>query len=244
MDLSLFERICSELFGKCDRMTLHLLGDPLKNHDLLEYLRIASVFHHRIEIVTSGYYLGRWDFYDLLRSPIVQFNISLSAYTDPNNPKKPTYLQECLEFAKLHQDLQSPCFVNLRMHQKRLDRELAMEICDAFSVPCEFQAGRIRLGRHLFLILTRDFNWFNSLGAKTSEKKFCHGVVSQIGFLSDGSVVPCCIDCEGRIRLGDINTESLDEILSSGLARRIKDGFSRGIAYHRQCQICAYPAQR
>lgn len=244
MDLNVFEKICFELAGKCDRMTLHLLGDPLRNPLLPDYLRIASDFNHQIEIVTSGYYLKKWDAKVLLFYPIVQFNLSLSAYTDPNNPKKATYLKECLEFAKLHQELQSSCFLNLRMHKSRLDDEIATWFCKSFNVPYKFSKDRIRLGKYLFLTLSKDFNWIDALSKNFNQKKTCYGVISQIGFLADGRVVPCCIDCEGKISLGDINTQSLDEILSSSLARNIQDGFQKGIAYHLQCQICTYPAKK
>lgn len=244
MDLGLFEKICLELQGKCDRMALHLLGDPLKNPLLLEYLRIASSFHHSIEIVTSGYYLKKWDLKMLLSYPIVQFNLSLSAYTDPNNPKKEMYLQECLEFAKLHQELQTSCFLNLRMHKSRFNDELAIWFCENFGMPYEINQDRIRLGKYLFLTLSKDFDWINPLNQHANPEKTCYGVISQMGFLSDGKVVPCCIDCEGKIKLGDIKMQSLDEILSSPLTRKIAEGFIKGIAYHPQCQICTYPAKK
>lgn len=244
MDLDLFEKICFELAGKCDRIALHLLGDPLKNPLLLQYLSIASRFNHQIEIVTSGFYLEKWDLKRLLSDPIVQFNLSLSAYTDPNNPKKETYLQKCLDLARLHQELQTSCFLNLRMHKSRLDHDLASEICKAFDIPYEFDKNRIRLGKYLFLTLSKDFSWIDPLSKAFNQQKICYGLISQIGFLSDGRVVPCCIDCEGRIELGDIKMQSLNEILSSSLARNIYDGFQKGIAYHLQCQICTYPAKR
>lgn len=244
MDLGLFKKICFELVGKCDRMALHLLGDPLKNPLLLEYLKIALDFHHPIEIVTSGYYLKKWDFKTLLSVPIVQFNLSLSAYTDPNNPKKDSYLKDCLEFAKLHQEIQSCCFLNLRMHKSRLNDELANWFCENFGVSYVINRDRIRLGKYLFLTLSKDFDWIDPLSKHFNQNKTCYGVISQMGFLSDGRVVPCCIDCEGKITLGDIKKQSLDEILSSDLTQKIGEGFAKGIAYHLQCQICTYPAKK
>lgn len=244
MDLGLFEKICFELSGECDRIAFHLLGDPLKNSLLLQYLKIASNFHHQVEIVTSGYYLKKWDFEVLLSQPIVQFNISLSAYTDFRNPKTDAYLRECLEFAKFHQSSQSSCFLNLRMHKSRLNPSLANWFCEFFGVPYGFQKDRIRLGKYLFLVLSKDFEWIDSSSKNRNDQKTCYGVIAQIGILANGEVVPCCIDCEGKISLGNIATQSLGEILSSDLATNIAEGFKRGVAYHPQCQICTYVAKR
>ncbi len=244
MDLGLFEKICFELRGRCERMALHILGDPLKNKKLLQYLSIASKFQHKIEIVTSGYYLSLWDFETLLSSPIEQVNLSLSAYTDQNNPKFENYLQNCLDFAHFHQKLSSSCFLNLRMHKSRLDLELAKKICQSFGVKCEFIGSRVRLGRYLFLRLSKDFEWIDRSSKQLNEQKSCYGLLHQIGFLSNGKVVPCCIDCDGVIELGDIVRQSLDEILSSSLSQNIIRGFRMNRAYHPHCQRCTYVSKK
>lgn len=244
MDLGVFEKICKELQGRCQCIDLHILGDPLKNKFLLDYLKLAEQYSHQVEIVTSGFYLNQWDFSILLSPPIRQLNISLSAYTDQNNPKKQDYLKACLDLAHFHQSNALKCFVNLRMHKSRLDLELAQIICQEFGIKDSFQNDRIKLGEYLFLTLSRDFDWINSSSPNLQKKKFCHGLSTQIGFLSDGVVIPCCIDCEGQINLGNIKEQSLQSILSSSLSQKILNGFQRGEAYHLQCQRCTYPAQK
>ncbi|WP_051420614.1 SPASM domain-containing protein [Helicobacter pametensis] len=243
MDLGLFETIAYQLRGKTERMDFHLLGDPLKNREFLLYLQIAEKTHHQVEIVTSGYYLRNWKFSQLLASPIVQLNISLSAYSDPCNPKTRDYLQSCLELAKFHQSQQSKCFLNFRMHQSRIDPVLIQQFCEYFGVKDVFDRGRIRLGSYLFLRISRDFEWIHQGLIARQTNKFCHGLISQIGVLANGDVVPCCIDCDGGIVLGNLKDQSLDEILATPLAQNIVQGFQRGEAYHPQCQRCTYPAQ-
>lgn len=244
MDLGVFEKICSQLQGKCDVIDLHLLGDPLKNQDLFDYLEIASIFNHRVEIVTSGYYLKEWDFKKLLSPPIRQFNISLSAFSDVNNPKSRQYLHHCLEFAIFHQKHNMTCFVNLRMHKSRLNEEIAQFFCHALNVKYQFERDRIKLGEYLFLTLSKDFEWIDSANPHLKKEKFCYGLSAQIGFLADGRVVPCCIDCDGRIELGNIKQQNLNEILSSSLSQQILLGFQKGEAYHIECQRCTYSAQK
>ena len=77
------------------------------------------------------------------------------------------------------------------------------------------------------------------------ESVFCYGLRDQFGVLSDGSVVPCCLDHDGDITLGNIldTDASLEEILSSERAQKIKNGFTRRYASEELCRRCGY-AQR
>ena len=50
----------------------------------------------------------------------------------------------------------------------------------------------------------------------------------QVAVLADGTVVPCCLDHEGDVPLGNLLTQELEEILDSPRARGIYEGFSRG----------------
>ena len=58
-----------------------------------------------------------------------------------------------------------------------------------------------------------------------------------------GSVVPCCLDSDGVIDLGNIFNEDITSILSSERAAAIVDGFKCGKASEELCKRCGY-AQR
>ncbi|MBR6612785.1 MAG: SPASM domain-containing protein, partial [Campylobacter sp.] len=73
-------------------------------------------------------------------------------------------------------------------------------------------------------------------------QKYCHGLSSQIGFKSSGVVVPCCIDANADIKLGDIKKQSLDEVLNSAKAVAIVNGFKQGKAIEELCKKCEYRA--
>ena len=70
--------------------------------------------------------------------------------------------------------------------------------------------------------------------------RFCMGLRDHVGVLFDGTVVPCCLDADGAIPLGNLFTEELEEILSSPKARAVYDGFSRGRAVNELCRRCGY----
>ncbi len=77
-------------------------------------------------------------------------------------------------------------------------------------------------------------------GEDLGEQGFCMGLRDQIAVLSDGTVVPCCLDHEGDIALGNLFTSPLSEILASQRARALYDGFSRRLATEPLCRRCAY----
>ena len=82
----------------------------------------------------------------------------------------------------------------------------------------------------------------NGSGEKSSknEKKqlFCKALIKQIGVLSDGSLVPCCLDHDGDVVLGNLLHQSLEEILASPRAQALIEGFKHHTASEKLCQNC------
>ena len=73
---------------------------------------------------------------------------------------------------------------------------------------------------------------------KRGAEVFCKALHKQIGVLSDGSLVPCCMDHNGDIRLGNLFTQSLDEILNSPRAKAMIEGFRHHKATELLCRNC------
>ena len=61
--------------------------------------------------------------------------------------------------------------------------------------------------------------------------------------LCDGAVVPCCLDHEGDIPLGNLLEQDFAEILDSPRARAVYAGFSQGRPSEELCRRCGF-AQR
>ena len=56
----------------------------------------------------------------------------------------------------------------------------------------------------------------------------------------DGTVVPCCLDGEGIINLGNIHTSKFSEIIGSERACNIVKGFKRRETVEELCQKCTF----
>lgn len=71
-------------------------------------------------------------------------------------------------------------------------------------------------------------------------KGTCHALDTHVAILHDGRVVACCLDHSGQIALGNIQAQSLPEILESPLATQLRDGFAKHELRHPFCQNCSY----
>ena len=85
------------------------------------------------------------------------------------------------------------------------------------------------------------FEWPDAEREEFEEKEvFCYALRNQVGVLVDGSVVPCCLDHAGDIKLGNLFTQTLDEVLASPRAKALYDGFTKHEASEALCRKCGY----
>nr|WP_269093235.1 SPASM domain-containing protein [Aliarcobacter butzleri] len=63
---------------------------------------------------------------------------------------------------------------------------------------------------------------------------------SHFGVLSNGDVVPCCLDKDAIINLGNIEDNSLKNILTSKRVKDIQNGFKKDTLVEELCQKCEY----
>ena len=68
----------------------------------------------------------------------------------------------------------------------------------------------------------------------------CHALDTHVAILHDGRVVACCLDHSGQISLGQIQEQSLAEILDSPMATNLREGFKKHELRHPFCQSCSF----
>ena len=98
----------------------------------------------------------------------------------------------------------------------------------------------IKLAPKLYLEYDSMFQWPELDGADYGDRLFCYALRNQIGVLADGSVVPCCLDHNGDMVLGNLFNEPLDDILKSERARNMYDGFTSHHVVEPLCRSCGY----
>ncbi|MGL2354451.1 SPASM domain-containing protein [Helicobacter pylori] len=252
MPLELFEKICKEVAPLTPIITLHVLGDPCKLKNLNRYLSTAKRFSLKVDLVTSGVYLH--DFETLLQDVIYQISISLDAGLDHHNKlNQHRYIQKILEFCRYKCEKNSEVFLNLRIQDSTLEKHQNLikpflESFECVSLETLISQGRARLFKKSFLNIQKTFKWpnLNAPNPLNQESKipYCYGLIKQVAILSNGVVVPCCMDTQAHINLGYLNHMPLKDILNSQKAIAIKTHFLKGEALELLCKNCSYPLIR
>ena len=225
----------------------HLMGEPTAHPLLPEFLRLANEMGFRTVITTNGTLLARRG-EALLAEDCRPYKISISLHAfEANDISVPfeDYISSCIAFAKEAAVRGTIAVLRLwnldgraegAMNRKN-EAVLAM-LHDAFADNWVQTRSGYRLCDRVFLEWGEKFDWPELSSPVLHETGFCYGLRDQIGVLADGTVVPCCLDHDGDIPLGNLFEMTLDEILSSPRAKAIYDGFTMHRCAEDLCRRC------
>ena len=111
---------------------------------------------------------------------------------------------------------------------------------DDAHAPWKFSPRGARMRDKLHLEYGDRFEWPDRAADDHGNKVFCYGLKDHFAILCDGTVVPCCLDREGAITLGNIFETPAEEILNSPRANAMREGFQRRCATEELCRRCGY----
>ncbi len=237
-----FRALAEKLVGHTEYLYFHLMGEPLLHPDLEELLGIAGELGFRVMLTTNGSLLPKTQEILLAAPALHKVNLSLQSFEANDAGELEPYLAACVSFVKEAAAKGVLCEFRLWNHGglEARNRDILAFLRGAFPEPWGRSRNGERLAERVWLDPGERFDWPDlSLEAQT-ERGFCYGLRDQVGVLADGTVVPCCLDHEGDIPLGNLFAQSLEEILSGERARRIYEGFSRRIAVEPLCRRCGY----
>lgn len=237
-----FSELLPKLRPYTDFLYFHLMGEPLCHPKLEKFLFLAGQAGFRVILTTNGTLLAKNQDV-LLRSPALhKVNISLHAF-EANELTVPfaDYLHDAFLFG---QAAQGKCIVSYRLWNQGGAEEKNGEIlCTAakyFPEPWAQERQGSRMGNKIYLEHGEKFDWPDQNAAEGEECLFCYGLRDQLGVLCDGTVVPCCLDHEGDLALGNLFAQDIEEILQTPRAKAIYEGFSRRVAVEELCRKCGY----
>ena len=120
------------------------------------------------------------------------------------------------------------------------NQEILTFLHRAFPDPWQESRNGQKLGDRVWLDPGERFDWPELELEEVRQTGFCYGLRDQIGILCDGTVVPCCLDHNGDIPLGNLFEQELREILESPRARAVYEGFSGRKVVEPLCKRCGY----
>lgn len=238
-----FAAIAAKLRCKVQYLYLHVMGEPLLHPELESILRIGGEMGFRLCVTTNGTLLDRAGETLLEATALHKVSVSLHSFEGNDGGDMVPYLESVWDFAA--RAAEKGVIVALRLWNgggaERRNGEVLAFLRKKTGTDRweEKRGGSFLLGERLYLERAEKFDW-PDLDAPESGAEFCLGLRQQLAVLVDGTVVPCCLDHEGDIPLGDLLRQELSDILQSPRARALYDGFSARQPSEALCRRCGY----
>ena len=239
-----FGYILEQLAGHTEYVYYHLMGEPLTHPQLPEFVEMAARKGFRSVITTNGTLLKkRCD--ALIAAAPRKISISLHSFEGSDENAFLSYLEDVAAFADTAS--QAGIIISLRLWNKGFDagrNDLALHFLRSrLTGDWDANTRGYRIRQKLYLEWGDRFQWPDLAAPLQGQEVICYGMRDQFGILCDGTVVPCCLDSNGVIALGNVFREDLTQILNTPRAQAMVKGFQCRTATEELCRRCGY-AQR
>ena len=247
MSAAEFEKVIEKLEWKAENIFLHVMGEPLLHPELEKIIEIADGMSGdtALKITTNGTLLAEKLPILLGSKRLKTLCVSLHSFEANEGGDFENYVENCLESAE--KVGKSGKFAVLRLWNEGGLDSLNDRIFDLVEkrFPQEnwVKTRRgMRVGDHVFVEYGEKFVWPD--GEKMPDgigdlETDCHALLTQYAILCDGTVVPCCLDANGEIPLGNVFRQTVEEILSSPRAKKMRDGIAAHKVTEKLCATCS-----
>lgn len=243
MSVESFEHILKEISPYTRYIYLHVKGEPLLHSKLEEILNLCEKYQMKVNITTNGTLLKQKLSTLLSVSNIRQINVSLHSFN--NEPNYMENIIECtkelLEKTSIYMNYRFWALENYELTDQ--NKELIEQIEKSFSISILDELSNnhhATINSHLFIEEGDEFEWPTLSNPYYKQFGTCYGLRTHIAILVDGTVVPCCLDSDANIPLGNIFTTPLSSILETKRAKEIVRGFQNNQKCEELCKHCTY----
>ncbi|MBI5622889.1 MAG: SPASM domain-containing protein [Elusimicrobia bacterium] len=253
MGRELFRRVAAEAAPLVEHAFLHLMGEPLAHPLFAEFVGICAEAALPAHVATNGTLLSEDKVEALLHPVVRQVSFSLHSLEAGAPGEETEHWRRIAAFCRRAMAERPDLFINLRLwnlsspggspdakHLERIRSAFGADMSGPVDV--RSRKGRRIKGR-LCLHLDTRFEWPSLSAPTVSERGTCRGLGDQFGVLCDGTVVPCCLDSEGSVPLGNVARSPLADILSGSRARAMRAGFAEGRREEELCRRCSYSSR-
>lgn len=240
-----FKVAATRLRPFAEYLYFHLLGEPLLHPDLAQLFAISQELGFKVNITTNGTLLTEKAHILLDSKALHKVSISLHCYeVNSIGMTLDDYLAMCFDFCRKAQ--QRGVVAVMRLWNKGGADAMNAQILDKmhayFNTQWKELYSGYKLEEYIFLEWGQLFDWPDMEAQDFGSNHSCYGLRDQVGVLCDGTVVPCCLDAEGDIALGNIFESDLADILSTPRAESLKKSFQTRNVTEPLCRRCGYAA--
>lgn len=232
IDIEEYKIILLKLSGYTKYLYFHVSGEPLLHPNIVELIDIGSKDYF-INITTNGYLIKRI----LNNHNIRQINISLHSYNECYHKSLVDYLSDIFEaIDNLHKDT----YFSLRFWtSNKFNNEILEIISKRYNKEIKLENG-FKIIENVFISINKEFIWPSYDNSYYNENGTCYALKDHIGILVNGDIVPCCLDANGIIKLGNIFSDDLENIINSSRYQNMLRGFKNNIKCEKLCKKCNF----
>lgn len=240
-----FEEIIKNVHTYTNFVCLHVKGEPLLHPKLENILEILEKYNLKANITTNGTLIK--EKLEVLKNSnsVRQINFSIHSISQ-NDEFDKEYLRNIFESVdELKNIIISYRLWNLQtIKENDVNNEVIKEIEDYYGIKnLKEQLMKnefLKIKNNIFINQDTEFVWPNLENEQIIGKGRCLALKEQIAILVDGTVVPCCLDNNGDIPLGNILEDSLETILNTSKAVIIKNNFENEKIVCKLCETCGF----
>ena len=244
MSVDEFEKVAAQAAPFTDYICLHVKGEPLMHPWLGDILSIAHQNGLKVNLTTNAVLLPEKQ--QLLLGETAPRQISLSLHSFDAN------IMHDRNFRTF--TLTSPGYISFRLWNldgtvnadQRMRNHFILETLEqAYNLaqPIDAYVGKVHgnaIAPHTYVNFDQLFEWPDEHAPDYGAEGTCHGLRHQLAILADGQVIPCCLDHNGRLALGNIFREPLADILNNEKSLRLIEDFRSHHIRENLCRRCGY----
>lgn len=249
MTMAEFAHLADSLVGMTEYLYFHVLGEPLSHPLLTDFIAYAKARGFKVVLTTNGTLLPSVGD-ALIEAGVYKVNVSLHSFEGDDVARQQAYIAGCVDFVDRASGAGVLCILRLWNHLDEAgdavaaieanNRYAEQQLRVRFGDDWTMSARGARLRPKLHLEPGERFDWPDMALPDLGERVRCHGLGDHFAILVDGSVVPCCLDAEGTMTLGNAHDEDVREILEGPRATAIRAGFAACRATEPLCRRCPY----
>ncbi len=252
MKVENFKYVIEQIKDYTNLIALHVKGEPLMHPELEEILKICYDAKLQVNITTNAPLMEK-NLRVLLNSPAIrQINMSLHSVNKNENNDDYNIENYINNILKVSREIieKTNIIISYRLwNLEKLEKndenfKILQKIGEHFGINNLIEIAKenkfVELEKNVFLNQDIEFVWPNIDGDIISENGKCWGLRNQVAILVNGDVVPCCLDQNGDIKLGNIFNKNFDEIINSEFSKTFIQSFENNKVIHNLCKRCGF----
>lgn len=231
-----YKLIISKIKNYTKEIYLHILGEPLLHPDIINFIEYADKEGLLVNITTNGYLIKNLQ----NNNKIHRLNLSLHSYNEIYKIDINTYLDNIFETID---NIKDKTFISLRLWVNNQNTKYILNYINKryhTNIESLQDNSKTKITSNLIIDTFHEFIWPDLNNNYYNEIGTCKGLIDHIGILSDGTIIPCCLDTTGIINLGNIYNEKINNILEKDIVKEMIDNFKKNHKCQELCKHCSF----